>query len=116
MFKSKLEESEKGKVLSFSGDLTVSNAELFKTSLVDAMKNTDNLVLNLSGITRADISFLQIVCSVHKKAINSNRSIKIDDNPSIIYKETLRDSGFLKQKGCQSNTQEECLLADKKNG
>jgi len=111
-----MNDNGKNKVLALSGDFTVSNAELLKTTLIDAMKNTENLVLNLTGIISADISFLQIVCSAHKKAINSNRSIKIDDNPSIIFKNALRDSGFLRQKGCLSETQEECLLAGKKNG
>ncbi|MCX5804820.1 MAG: STAS domain-containing protein [Proteobacteria bacterium] len=115
MFESRTEDKEKSKVLALSGDLTVSNAELFKTALADAMKNTDNLVLNLTGIIGADVSCLQIICSAHKKAINSNQSIKIDDNPSIIFKDALRDSGFLRQKGCLLDVQERCLLTGKKN-
>ncbi|MCX5811956.1 MAG: STAS domain-containing protein [Proteobacteria bacterium] len=115
MFESRIEDNEKSKVLALSGDLTVSNAELFKITLIDAMKNADNLVLNLTGITGADISCLQIVCSAHKKAINSNRSIIIDDNPSIIFKDALRNSGFLRQKGCLSDMHGRCLLTGEKN-
>ncbi len=116
MFESRTKDNGKSKVLILSGDLIVSSTELLKTTIIDAMKNTDNLVLNLAGITSADISFLQIVCSIHKKAINSNMSIKIDDNPSIIFKDALKDSGFLRQKGCLTETQERCLLAGWKNG
>jgi ABC-type transporter Mla MlaB component len=115
MFESRMEDNEKSKVLALSGDLTVSNAALFKTALAEAMKNADNLVLNLNGIIGADLSCLQIICSAHKKAINSNRSIKIDDNPSIIFEDALRGSGFLRQKGCLLDVQEKCLLVGKKN-
>jgi ABC-type transporter Mla MlaB component len=115
MFESRIEDNKKGKVLALSGDLTVSTAESLKTTLMDAMKNTDNLLLNLAGITSADISCLQIVCSAHRKAINSKRSITIDDNPSIFFRDALGDSGFLRQKGCLSEMQEKCLLTGKKN-
>ena len=116
MFESRIEDNEKNKVLALSGDLTVLNAELFKTTLINAMENKENLVLNFTNITGADISCLQIVCSAHKKAVNSNQTIKIDDNPSIIFNNALRDSGFLRQKGCQLEIQERCLLAGNKNG
>jgi anti-anti-sigma regulatory factor len=115
MFESRMEDNGTGTVLTLSGDLTISNAELFKTTLIDAMKNTGDLVLNLTNITDADISCLQIVCSAHKKAINSNWSIKIDDNPSIVFKDALRDSGFLRQKGCLSDMHGRCLLTGEKN-
>jgi ABC-type transporter Mla MlaB component len=115
MFESRIEDNKKGKVLVLSGDLTVSTAESLKTTLMDAMENTDNLVLNLAGIASADVSCLQTLCSAHRKAINSKRSIKIDDNPSIFFRDVLRDSGFLRQKGCMSEMQEKCLLTGKKN-
>jgi anti-anti-sigma regulatory factor len=116
MFESRIEDNGEFKLLVISGDLTVSDAESFKTTLIDAIKDSDNLVLNLTGIASADVSSLQILCSAHKMTINSSRSIKIDDNQSIIFKDALRDSGFLRQHGCLSEMQERCLLTGKKNG
>ena len=116
MFEAKIEGSGKSKVLALYGELTVPNAELFKNALIDAMQNADDLALNFTGITDADLSCLQIVCSAHKNAMNSCSSIKIDDNPPDIFKEALRDSGFLRLKGCMSDMQEKCLLTGERNG
>jgi ABC-type transporter Mla MlaB component len=115
MFEAKIEDIGKSKILALYGELTIPNAELFKNALIDAMQNTDDFDLKLTGITDADLSCLQIVCSLHKNAINSNRSINIDDNSSEVFKKVLRDSGFLRQKGCLSDMPGRCLLTGENN-
>ncbi|MCX7965642.1 MAG: STAS domain-containing protein [Syntrophorhabdaceae bacterium] len=98
------------KVLRFSGDLTVINAEKIKSQILHSIQDTDHLVLNLTDITDMDISFLQILCSAHKTALNSGKFITIDGDSFNTIKPHMERSGFFRHLGCSKDRKEECLF------
>lgn len=98
------------KVLQFSGEATVINAEKIKFQVLDAIKEADHLVLNLVDITDMDLSFLQILCSAHKTALNKGKLISMDDSSFKVIKPYLEQSGFFRHLGCFKDRKDECLF------
>ena len=57
------------------GSCTVERAEQLKESLLTALQNGNGLVLDFSGITGCDLTFVQLLCAVAKKADSQGKKV-----------------------------------------
>ncbi|GEM_PF-3384169 len=57
------------------GSCTVERAEQLKESLLTGLQNGNELVLDLSGITGCDLTFVQLLCAVAKKADSQGKNV-----------------------------------------
>lgn len=106
----KVRENSNQKILSFSGAVTVIDAEKIKSEILNAIEDSDQLVLNLKDVTDVDVSFFQILCSAHKTALNKGKLITMDGNAYNTLKPYLEQSGFFRHLGCSTDRKDECLF------
>lgn len=107
--KSKENESPKTEVLKIGGDLTIENAQELHKILVTAMNNSDQIVLYFENVTATDLSFIQLLCSAHRTAVRSDKNMKLDGQRPDVLKTAVREMGFIREKGCVLDTQENCI-------
>ncbi len=63
-----------------SGNATVEASAEMRDVLIDSLQKSKKVVLDVSGIGKADISFLQLLISAEKTAQQKKKSIEIDPN------------------------------------
>ncbi|MBF0565897.1 MAG: STAS domain-containing protein [Nitrospirae bacterium] len=75
--------------LTMNGEMTISNSMEIKEALLNAIQNPEPVILDLGGVTGADVAFLQIlVSSGYQK-----KEFKIE-NPSREFLQVVERTGF----------------------
>ncbi len=70
------EVAERGTVtLVVSGRATIQFAAELKGRLVDAIHSAATVEVDVSGVTRVDASFFQLLCSAHRTALAGGKSL-----------------------------------------
>lgn len=96
--------------LSLEGELTLYQAAPLKDLLLASLKKADQLNLSLENITAVDLSFAQMVCSLHKEAHRQGKSIALDPTKfPAVFQELLDKAGFQRTSGCLSGADGTCL-------
>jgi len=94
-------------VVNADGELTVESASELRAALMDAASSKGEVVLDFSGVTGADLSALQLVCSACKSAGRDGWSLRLGQS-SRIFREVANAAGF-GGGDCASGNQ--CILA-----
>jgi anti-anti-sigma regulatory factor len=102
-----LDEREGG-VLKLSGDLTIQNAARLRMVLLDALK-AGELRLDLSAVTRADVSGLQLLCSAHMTSCSSVSKFLLAGSLSEALGEAAARAGFARLDSCPFTASSPCL-------
>ena len=89
----KLEEGGTGTLI-LDGDMTVQRAGELKTALVEALDKAACLVIDLGNITDADLSCLQLLCSAHRTALKSNKSVSLAENAPQLFWDIVKKAGY----------------------
>ena len=98
------ENGETGEIV-FHGSLTIQNAFLIKEGLLNAIEKVRELSINHSDVTGFDITYLQLLISLHNSTAILGKTIKVDHTkPFIAF---VHDSGL---------SGYECLLKDSGTG
>jgi len=95
--------------LRLDGELTVQRASELKGVLLDAQEGVERLFLNLEGVTGADVSGLQLLCSAHRSAVKSNKCLSVTDKASAPFVKAVRDAGYEREQGCPFDPGQTCL-------
>ncbi|MBF0545021.1 MAG: STAS domain-containing protein [Candidatus Riflebacteria bacterium] len=95
--------------LEFTGELVLSQANEIKKILLEALGKYENLVIDLSQVSALDVSFLQLLCSMHKSAIKAGKIVKLDSKMSQIVREVISLAGFERTTGCSRETGDTCM-------
>jgi len=94
MAKFQLKDAAEGKILFAKGSLTIEHACALKEILIQALKTTDHLLIDLGEITSFDLACLQILCSAHKSFNEAHKHMDLQDTPPEIFVKILYDSGI----------------------
>lgn len=100
--------SNAGDVLVLEGELTIHHSNELKEALKDLQDTTDNLLLNLEGVTAADLSCLQLLCSAHRSSLKTNKEIKLTGDIPVMLKQMATDAGFIME-ACRTDAGGSCL-------
>lgn len=93
------------------GEFKVEDAEeSFNTLQRVFTTKVKEIEFDFSGITGADISFFQLMCSAHREALLAGITLKATLLPAHI-NETLKGLGFIHLDGCLPKGKEFCLWA-----
>lgn len=106
----KLERQGNKGILYLSGDLTIAGMEELKDTIKKALKNTDELALNINNVASMDVAFLQMICSAHRAAQKMKKDISLSDEIDPAYKDFLMESGFLRGGGCKAIKTGSCFF------
>jgi anti-anti-sigma factor len=62
----RIEESGGRRILRVDGEVCLNTAETLRSALTDALAGGREIVLDLGGVTSADLCALQLLCSAHR--------------------------------------------------
>ncbi len=87
--------------LTLSGELTVGRAAQLKADLLDALGRGNRLVLDLGGVTEADVTCLQLLCATHRSAAAQGKRVEFAAHAreSWEIEEVVDAAGFRRGKG-----------------
>ena len=96
--------------LRVNGDISIQNAQECLEALRDFQGSGNRLLLDLGGITGADISFLQMICSLHRTCLRAgqNLTLKTKNMPEE-FKTILEMAGYRRPKACTFGGDNPCL-------
>jgi ABC-type transporter Mla MlaB component len=97
-----------------TGVMTIEYAREARMLLQDLLVKKDHLCLNLDSVTSIDLSCLQLLCALHKSAMQTGKSVTLEYSPSSVITKALRQAGYIRQTGCAGN--KECFWSEASNG
>lgn len=109
MIKITVDANDKRTVLRVQGRIMVEHASELRDAMLKALASSNAVTVDLSGVTDADISFMQLVCSAHKTARDAGRGFVITGSPESFW-HAVNTAGFLHHRGCAS-TLDPCVMA-----
>ena len=95
--------------LQVSGDISIQNAQECLEALRDLQSKGNRLVLNLEGVTGADVSFLQLICSLHRTCLTAGQNLTLKGNMPETFKTVLESSGYRRLRACTLGGANPCL-------
>jgi anti-anti-sigma factor len=103
------EESVRTGTLQLDGELYIRRASELKKILLQAQEGVDHLILNLEGVTGADVSGLQLLCALHRTAVKENKRLTVAGTPSPSFRQAVRGAGYERERGCPLDRDQSCL-------
>ena len=100
---------ESERVFRISGALTVREAGELKAALAKAFEEEERIEVDLSSVTGADLSALQLFCSAHRTSKRTNKLFGLKDGISASFKRDVRRAGFSRKRGCILDTDDQCI-------
>jgi len=95
--------------LRVSGDISIQNAQEGLEALRDFQQSGNRLLLNLDGVTGADVSFLQLICSLHRTCLKAGQNLTLTGSMPETFKTILEASGYRRSKACTIGGDNPCL-------
>ena len=92
-----------------SGEFTIQNAGECLAALRDFQSRGNRLVLNLEGVSGADVSFLQLICSLHRTCLTAGQNPTLKENMPESFKTVLESSGYRRLRACKLGGDNPCL-------
>jgi len=94
--------TEDGTILSLYGDATIHNAAELKGVLTRELEGTRGLTVNLAYVTDCDVSFFQLLCAAHRKALKDERPMTVSEcSPAV--SRVAATGGFIRDEGCSEH-------------
>jgi ABC-type transporter Mla MlaB component len=109
--KSRIEDSDNKRTLNLYDELTVQNADEFRTILNESLEAADILTINTEYVTEIDLSCLQLLYAAHKSAVYREKTVTLDHGPSRVVEDALLQAGYSHHAG-----KEKCLWPEVLNG
>ena len=105
------EHTQGQEAVTISGSLTVEHAAEIKSALQDALKKKSrSVVLTLGPVTKADLTFFQVICSAHKTATTAGKSFSVEKFQQEPLVRAHRDMGFTRRIGCALDSTKSCVF------
>ena len=89
------DKQNKGMVLTLNGEQTIEGAEELKATLLEALKATDDLTIDVAQVAAIDFSCLQLLVAAHQTALAYNKQLRLTGGESEHFKRLLEEGGFL---------------------
>ncbi len=105
----KIEASPDQTQLQVSGDISIQNVQECLVALREFQSSGNRLLLNLDGVTSADVSFLQLICSLHRTCLRAGQNLTLTGNMPVGFKTILESSGYRRPKACTFGGDNPCL-------
>jgi anti-anti-sigma regulatory factor len=106
-----IQKSKNRETVNISGSLTVEHAAEVKKAIQSALeKRSKNIVLSLGTITKADLTFFQVVCSAHRTAMKSEKTFSVEQFQQDILIHAHRSMGFARRIGCALDKTKSCVF------
>ncbi|MEN6442027.1 MAG: STAS domain-containing protein [Syntrophobacter sp.] len=98
--------------LEFEGECTIESAREMKAALVDALCNTNELILELAKVTAADLTLFQLICATHRATWNTNKRFSLGSGKSEAFSRLAEKAGYKRKIACHRDTVPQCLWTE----
>jgi ABC-type transporter Mla MlaB component len=76
--------------------------------LLAAFAQTENINMDLSGVTELDLAGMQLLCSAHRSSIVQGKQFRVSGYNPLLW-EMAAASGHLRNKGCEPDINNTCV-------
>jgi ABC-type transporter Mla MlaB component len=101
--------------LKVSGSATIGQALGVRDALLEALEAANELQADVSALTAADLTCLQLLCAAHQSAEKAEKRIQIVDGGNEIFKQVVTDAGFQRHVGCSCDNTSSCIWVGGEN-
>ena len=98
-----------GEKITFSGRLTIRTAREQKKKLMEAYQKGGPLRLEIRDVETVDLSFLQMLCSLHRTALRDKKKLTLEPPVSPILRRTMNAVGFERGVSCAKDGGATCI-------
>lgn len=106
-------ENTMGTRIRFSGNGTVDSAVQAKEAILKTLDTAQHLIMDVCGLKKVDISFLQVLIATEKSALDRGKDVMIDANvPSRLFIEALLRGGFCNGREFQVENHTHSIFSD----
>jgi anti-anti-sigma regulatory factor len=102
-------DAEEPVVVKVTGPTNVSNISILLMQLLAAFRQSDDIVLDLHGVTEIDAAGLQLFCSSHQSSIFMNKEFRITGQDNPVIWEVAAAIGHLRTSGCVIDSKNTCI-------
>lgn len=102
--------SEDERSLLVSGDLRIENAVAIRDRLLAALDSGKDIRLVIDANASIDLSFLQLVCALHREALKRGITAGAMEGWSGTLRKTAAAAGFLRRRCCRVCPGGSCFL------
>ncbi|MFZ2958641.1 MAG: STAS domain-containing protein [Candidatus Ozemobacteraceae bacterium] len=95
--------------LQLEGEATLAQAIDLKNLFREGLKVADCLHIELSRLSTVDLSFLQLLCSLHLTARKAGKTVLLVGNMPQIMRDIAMQAGFPREKGCVEDSASACF-------
>ncbi len=108
----KVEDLGSEKTLTINGELTIENATALQGIFIRSLDTSEHLIVNLEKASAIDLSFLQLLCSVHKTSSDLKKQLTLSVMCQEIFRNAVKEAGLLRHTGCGFECDKSCLWTD----
>lgn len=91
------------------GEITIQDITAVKNAFVKCMSDSRSVVIDVDRITRADLSFLQVLCAAHRQAGASGQALTFRGSKTERIQALVHESGYARRSGCVHDSDNTCL-------
>jgi anti-anti-sigma regulatory factor len=95
--------------LVFEGDLTIQRAVELKELILDNYKKSGRVQIAFGKTGDVDLSFLQLLCSLHRQAIRDKRPLGVTAPVPDKLVKNMKISGFERSTACAEGDDADCI-------
>lgn len=81
-------------VLKVRGELTVEYAKEFQVALIEGLRKSDKMLVDLENVAEADITCLQLLSSALSSCARLGKRISLSGNLPEQFRQLVNDAGF----------------------
>lgn len=96
--------------LCLDGELTVSNAAAFRERFLEALKQSDQVEIDLDAVRAVDLAGLQLLCSAHRTAVVQGKTLTLKEGQVPALQKARAMSGFVLNRSCRFNPSADCFF------
>ncbi len=96
-------------LLTIRGEVSLQNAGEALEALTSFRSKGDRLRLDLENVETADVSFLQLICSLHRTCLRAGQNLMLSGNMPERFKTILESSGYRRPRACTLGGDNPCL-------
>ncbi|MGC8494785.1 MAG: STAS domain-containing protein [Syntrophobacteraceae bacterium] len=96
-------------ILKLRGDWTIERAGELKPALLEALANSEQIVIDMGELSGLDLSTIQLLCSAHRKSIRCGKQLGLGERKPEALKRMVREAGLVRTVGCHKDPCKSCL-------
>ena len=95
--------------VTFCGELSVRDAGEIKNTMIHALEESNEIVVDFGSVTSVDLAVLQLMCSSHRTATFMKKSLNYSGMPADAYRQAMEEAGYSRTAGCSLDCTKSCI-------